>query len=88
MKSRRDYLKVVLPEEPDPVLVCLNKEKLNLLKKRFPGLVIYFPEELEEMSKFAHSQEALKALHLVKKEFPDSVVIPDNKQFIGTGSTT
>ncbi len=76
---RRDYLKVIWPEDPDPFLVCLDRKKLGLLNKRFPGLVIYFPEELKEMAKFADDRKAIMGVHLVKKEFLRSWVIPSDQ---------
>jgi len=73
---RRDYLKVIWPQDPDPFLVCLDRKKLGLLNKQFPGLVIYFPEELSEMAKFADDRKAVMGVHLVKKKFLRSWVIP------------
>ena len=79
LMPRRDYLKVIWPQDPDPFVVCLDRKKLGLLNKQFPDLVIYFPEELREMAKFADDRKTIMGVHMVKKKFLRSWVIPSDE---------
>ena len=70
-----DYLKFTWDGDPDPFVVCYNNKKLELVKKQFPGLVIYTAEEVRELQKAKHSLEGIKGIHLVKKKFLGSEVV-------------
>ena len=52
----------------DIIVVC-DKKLIPDLKREYPGLVIYTPNEINRLCELSPDREELKLLHKAKKEF-------------------
>lgn len=62
------------------VVFALEKKLLKKLRAEFPGLVIYFPPEIDEIYKYRDNKEFIKKVHLVKKKFRGWIVPSANRK--------
>ena len=49
------------------IVLALKKKALKRIKQNYPDLVIYFPPEVEELSKDMNNEDSIKQVHMVKK---------------------
>lgn len=61
------------------ILLAFEKKFLQKLKRDFPGVVIYFPPEIDELYKHKNDKEFVKLVHFAKKEFEGWIVPKGNK---------
>jgi len=53
----------------EKIVLAFEKKCLRKLREKFPGIVIYFPPEIEELWKHKGDIDSIKKIYLVKKEF-------------------
>ena len=51
------------------IILAFNKKLLKELREKYPGIVIYFPPEIEELWEHRDDPEFIRKTHLVKKHF-------------------
>ncbi len=51
------------------IILAFNKKLLKELRAKYPGIVIYFPPEIEELYQHRDDPEFIRKAHLVKKNF-------------------
>ena len=56
------------------IILCKIKSALKYLRKEYPGIVIYFPPEIEELYRLKEDEDAIKKIHLIKKKFGGWIV--------------
>ena len=56
------------------IILAFNKKLLKELRARYPGIVIYFPPEIEELYQHRDDPEFIRKAHLVKKHFKAWVI--------------
>ena len=64
------------------VLIVLEKRWLTEARQAYPGKVIYFPPEVEELKRIKDHPETIKFLHQIKKEF-GAWIVPSNRERSG-----
>ena len=63
----------------EKILLVFEKKFLQKLQRQFPGVVIYFPPEINELYKHKDDKDFVKLVHFAKKEFEGWIVPEDNK---------
>lgn len=61
------------------VLVVFEKRWLTEARQAYPGKVIYFPPEIEELKRVKDAPDTIKFLHQIKKEF-GAWIVPSNRE--------
>lgn len=61
------------------VLVVFEKRWLTEARQAYPGTVIYFPPEIEELKRIKDAPDTIKFLHRIKKEF-GAWIVPANRE--------
>lgn len=51
------------------IVLAFQKKLLKELRAKYPGIVIYFPPEIEELYQHRDNPEFIRKAHLVKKNF-------------------
>lgn len=81
LDSHKENVKWILLEshllDKEHILLLYNKKYLPEARKRHPGIVVYFPPEVEELCKSQRlrpCKESLKIIHRYKKEFGSWIV--------------
>ena len=64
------------------VLVVFEKRWLTEARQAYPGTVIYFPPEVEELKRIKDAPDTIKFLHRIKKEF-GAWIVPSNRERSG-----
>ena len=64
------------------VLVVFEKRWLTEARQAYPGKVIYFPPEIEELKRVKDAPDTIKFLHQIKKEF-GAWIVPSNRPSTG-----
>ena len=64
------------------VLVVFEKRWLTEARQAYPGTVIYFPPEIEELKRVKDAPDTIKFLHQIKKEF-GAWIVPSNRERSG-----
>jgi len=64
------------------VLVVFEKRWLTEARQAYPGTVIYFPPEVEELKRIKDAPDTIKFLHQIKKEF-GAWIVPSNRERSG-----
>ncbi len=64
------------------VLIVFEKRWLTEARQAYPGKVIYFPPEVEELKRIKDHPETIKFLHQIKKEF-GAWIVPSNRERSG-----
>ena len=58
----------------EKILLAFEKKCLKKLREKFPGIVIYFPPEIDELYKHKGDIDSIRKIHLAKKEFNGWIV--------------
>lgn len=61
------------------ILLVFEKRWLQEARQTYPGKVIYFPPEVEELKRVKDHPETIKFLHRIKKEF-GAWIVPSNRE--------
>jgi len=61
----------------EEIILLKDKTYLNQIREEFPGIVIYFPPEIEEIFKIK-DKNRIKQLHQLKKSFSGWIVPSTN----------
>ena len=64
------------------VLVVFEKRWLTEARQAYPGKVIYFLPEVEELKRVKDAPDTIKFLHRIKKEF-GAWIVPSNRERLG-----
>ena len=64
------------------ILLVFEKRWLAEARHVYPGTVIYFPPEVEELKRVKDAPETIKFLHRIKKEF-GAWIVPSNQTSAG-----
>ena len=64
------------------MLVVFEKRWLTEARQAYPGKVIYFPPEIEELKRVKDAPDTIKFLHQIKKEF-GAWIVPSNRERSG-----
>jgi len=64
------------------VLIVFEKRWLTEARQAYPGTVIYFPPEVEELKRIKDAPDTVKFLHRIKKEF-GAWIVPSNRERSG-----
>ncbi len=64
------------------VLLVFEKRWLTEARQAYPGKVIYFPPEVEELKRIKDAPDTIKFLHRIKKEF-GAWIVPSNREHAG-----
>jgi len=64
------------------ILLVFEKRWLAEARQAYPGMVIYFPPEVEELKRVREFPETIKFLHRIKKEF-GAWIVPSNRPSAG-----
>jgi len=59
------------------ILLVFEKRWLAEARQAYPGTVIYFPPEVEELKRVKDAPDTIKFLHRIKKEF-GAWIVPSN----------
>ena len=65
--------------EGERILLVFEKRWLTEARQAYPGKVIYFPPEVEELKRIKDHPETIKFLHQIKKEF-GAWIVPSNRE--------
>ncbi|MFQ5583456.1 MAG: hypothetical protein ACE5GL_03360 [Calditrichia bacterium] len=76
----RDYVMIESKLVNDTLILCFDKKNFKRVRKRHPGIPIYFEPEINELWKYREDKETIKWLHAVKKQFQGWVMPSGNKQ--------
>ena len=68
--------------EGERILLVFEKRWLAEARQAYPGTVIYFPPEVEELKRVKDAPDTIKFLHRIKKEF-GAWIIPSNRPSAG-----
>lgn len=68
--------------EGEHILLVFEKRWLTEARQTYPGKVIYFPLEVEELKRVKDHPETIKFLHRIKKEF-GAWIVPSNRPSTG-----
>ena len=63
----------------EQVLVVKDEKTLRKYKSKFPGVVAYTGDEINELWKFKDDDDAIKKIHFAKKEFEGIIISNDNQ---------
>ena len=69
-----EKFKRLLLLDGEVIILCKIKSALKYLRKEYPGIVIYFPPEIEELYRLKEDEDAIKKIHLIKKKFGGWIV--------------
>jgi len=64
------------------ILLVFEKQHLTEARQAYPGTVIYFPPEVEELKRVKDAPDTIKFLHRIKKEF-GAWIVPLNPKPAG-----
>jgi len=64
------------------ILLIFEKRWLAEARRAYPGTVIYFPLEVEELKRVKDAPDTLKFLHRIKKAF-GAWIVPSNRKCAG-----
>ena len=64
------------------ILLLFEKQHLTEARQAYPGTVIYFPPEVEELQHVKDAPDTIKFLHRIKKEF-GAWIVPLNPKPAG-----
>lgn len=67
------------------IILAFQKKLLKELRAKYPGIVIYFPPEIEELYQHKDDPEFIRKAHLVKKKFGVWVIPGANSNAAGCG---
>ena len=65
--------------EGEHILIVFEKRWLAEARQAYPGKVIYFPPEVEELKRVKDAPDTLKFLHRIKKEF-GAWIVPSSRE--------
>jgi len=68
--------------EGEHILIVFDKRWLTEARQAYPGTVIYFPPEVEELKRVKDAPDTIKFLHRIKKEF-GAWIVPSNRPSAG-----
>ncbi len=75
----RDYVMFESKVLNDIFIFCRDKKNLKHVRKKHPGIPIYFEPEINELWKCREEKESLQWVHRFKKEFGGWIVPSDNQ---------
>ena len=61
------------------LLLVFEKRWLTEARQAYPGKVIYFPPEVEELKRIKDAPDTIRFLHRIKKEF-GAWIVPSNRE--------
>ncbi len=61
------------------ILLVFEKRWLTEARQAYPGTVIYFPPEVEELKRIKDAPDTIKFLHRIKKEF-GAWIVPSTRE--------
>lgn len=61
------------------ILLLFEKRWLTEARQAYPGTVIYFPPEVEELKRVKDAPDTIKFLHQIKKEF-GAWIVPSSRE--------
>lgn len=64
------------------VLLVFEKQHLTEARQAHPGVVIYFPPEVEALKRVKDAPDTIRFLHQIKKEF-GAWIVPSSRERAG-----